>query len=351
MKFAPLLLAALLAPAPFRTAQPGYAFRFPRDHGAHPAFATEWWYFTGHLWSADGARRYGYQLTFFREGLAAGGYRGSPAWRSDQIHLAHAALTDVAAGTFAFDQRLNREGLPAAAAEGRLDLRNAGWSARMAAGGGIHLAFTVGAADLELDLDPAGPPVVFGQDGIVRKGDAAGAASHYVTFPRLATRGRLTGARTEALHGISWMDHEFSSSQLAPVQVGWDWAGIQLRDGRSLMAYRLRRADGSQDPWSLVSEVDAAGRLARATRTFTLTGGAWRSPASGAVYPLPLRLEALGETWTLEPLVPGQELRTRSGTAITYWEGACRVLDGQGREAGDAYVELTGYAHSMQGRF
>ena len=352
MKFAPLLLAALLALAPFRTAQPGYAFLFPRDHGAHPAFATEWWYFTGHLWSADGARRYGYQLTFFREGLAAESWRGSPAWRSDQIHLAHAALTDVAAGTFAFDQRLNREGLPAAAAEGRLDLRNAGWSAKMAAHGGVHLTFTVGAADLELDLDPAGPPVVFGQDGIVRKGDAAGAASHYVTFPRLATHGRLTGARSEDLHGVSWMDHEFSSGQLAPDQVGWDWAGIQLRDGRSLMAYRLRRADGSQDPWSLVSEVDASGRLARAARTFTLTGtGSWRSPASGAVYPLPLRLEALGGSWTLEPLVKDQELRTRSGTAITYWEGACRVLDGQGLEAGDAYVELTGYAHSMQGRF
>jgi predicted secreted hydrolase len=147
------------------------------------------------------------------------------------------------------------------------------------------------------------------------------------------------------------MDHEFSSSQLSPGQVGWDWAGIQLRDGRSLMVYRLRGADGTQDPWSLVSEVDARGRLARTTRAFRMTGGAWTSPGSRATYPLPLRLEALGETWTLEPLVAGQELGTRAGTRITYWEGACRVRDAQGREAGDAYVELTGYAHSMQGRF
>lgn len=50
-------------------------------------------------------------------------------------------------------------------------------------------------------------------------------------------------------------------------------------------------------------------------------------------------------------MLPDQELRTRLGAGITYWEGACRVLDAQGREAGDAYVELTGYAHSMQGRF
>jgi predicted secreted hydrolase len=351
MKLAALALTALVALQPFRAAKPGYAFQFPRDHGAHPAFSTEWWYFTGHLWSADGRRRYGYQLTFFREGLAAGAYRGSPAWRTDQIHLAHAALTDLDRGTFRFDERLNREGLPASAAEGGLDLRNAGWTARMAPDGTIRLAFTVGADTLSLDLASSGPPVLFGDQGYVRKGADPAAASHYLTYPRLATRGTLSGPRNETLHGLSWMDHEFSSSQLSPGQVGWDWAGIQLRDGRSLMVYRLRGADGTQDPWSLVSEVDARGRLARTTRAFRMTGGAWTSPGSRATYPLPLRLEALGETWTLEPLVAGQELGTRAGTRITYWEGACRVRDAQGREAGDAYVELTGYAHSMQGRF
>jgi len=351
MKLAVLALAAVLALQPFRMAKPGYAFQFPRDHGAHREFSTEWWYFTGHLWSADGARRYGYQLTFFREALPAGSYRGSGAWRSDQIHLAHAALTDVKEGRFTFDERLNREGIPASSAEGRLELRNAGWKAAMDPAGKIHLEFTVGKANLALDLAPAGPPVIFGENGCVRKGEDPSAASHYVTFPRLETRGTLTGGRADTLHGLSWMDHEFSSSQLSPGQEGWDWAGIQLRDGRSLMVYRLRGAGGAQDPWSMVSEVDARGRLARATRSFTLTGGAWKSPDSGASYPLPLRLEALGETWTLAPLVPAQELRTRTGTRITYWEGACRVLDAQGREAGDAYVELTGYAHTMQGRF
>ena len=143
------------------------------------------------------------------------------------------------------------------------------------------------------------------------------------------------------------MDHEFSSSQLARDQVGWDWAGIQLRDGHSLMVYRLRSRDGAQDPCSLLTEVDAQGRILRSTHAFRLQGGAWKSPRSAGIYPLPLRLEAWGRTLTLEPLVADQELRT----GITYWEGACRVRDDQGREAGDAYVELTGYAHSMQGRF
>ncbi len=351
MRPAALLLAALAAVQPFRFAEPGRRFAFPRDHGAHPDFSTEWWYFTGHLRSADGRRRYGYQLTFFRRALQPGGPAGSPAWRTDEIHLAHAALTDAAGGRFTFDERLGRAGIPAAASAAGLDLRNAGWTARMEPGGLIRLAFTVRDATLELELAAPPAPVVFGEDGVVRKGDDPGAASHYLTYPRLPTRGTLTGPRAETLAGLSWMDHEFSSAQLSRGQRGWDWAGIQLRDGRSLMVYRMRRDDGSQDPWSLLSEVDASGRPARATRSFRLGGGAWTSPASGATYPLPLRLEALGETWTLEPLIPGQELLTRAGTRITYWEGACRVLDREGRDAGDAYVELTGYAHPMAGRF
>ena len=347
------LLVPLLAQAGFRPALPGRVFQFPRDHGAHPEFATEWWYFTGHLWSADGHERFGYQLTFFREALAAdpGAWTGSAAWRSDQIHLAHAALTDVARDRFQSSERLNREGLPAAAGTAGLDLRNGGWTARMAPGGAIHLAFSVAGAALELDLTPATAPVLFGEAGVTRKGADPAAASHYLSFPRLASRGRLRrSGREEELTGLSWMDHEFSSSQLSPGQVGWDWAGIQLRDGRSLMVYRLRGPGGAQDPWSLLTELAADGRVLRSTREFALTGGGWRSPG-GATYPLPLRLQAWGGAWTLEPLVADQELRTRLGPAITYWEGAFRVRDGNGAEVGDAYVELTGYAHSMQGRF
>ena len=343
------LAAALSAQTqPFRTAEPGRVFRFPRDHGSHPDFRTEWWYFTGHLWNARG-QRYGYQLTFFRSALA-GAWKGSPAWRSDQIHLAHAALTDVAGGRFTTEERLNREGIPAQASVTGLDLRNASWTAQ-ARGSRIHLSFSVGAKALELDLDPDSPPVIYGEDGVTRKGADPGATSHYVTFPRLATTGTLAGPERQALQGRSWMDHEFSSSQLSRGQVGWDWAGIQLRDGHTLMVYRLRDREGGQDPCSLLTECDAGGRVLRTTHAFRVSGGAWRSPHSPAVYPLPLRLEAWGRTLTLEPVLADQELRTRLGAGITYWEGACRVLDAQGREAGDAYVELTGYAHTMQGRY
>lgn len=353
-----LALAAPALPPPepgaFATARRGYVFAFPRDHGSHPAFRTEWWYFTGHLWTPDGTRRFGYQLTFFRQASPPSAWKGLPAWRSDQLHLAHAALTDEAGRRFLVDERLDRAGLLAGASEKGLEVFQQDWSVAQDAAGTIDLRMTVRGAVLALALHPNTPPVIFGEDGVSRKGADPSAASHYISFPRLGASGtlRLPEGGVLAVQGLGWMDHEFSSNQLAPDQVGWDWAGIQLRDGRSFMTYRLRSGNGGQDPFSTLAEVDAKGRLRRSTRAFTLeAGGTWRSPASGATYPLPLRLEAWGESFTLVPILLDQELRTGRSTGITYWEGACRVLDGAGREVGEAYVELTGYAHSLKGRF
>ena len=348
-----LLPLGSLAGQGFTEAKPGYAFQFPRDHGSHPAFRTEWWYFTGHLRTPEG-RRFGYQLTFFRQASPPGAWQGLPAWRTDQLHLAHAALTDEAGRRFLVDERLDRAGLLAGASGTRLEVFQQDWRADQDAAGRIQLHFSVRGAVLDLSLDPATPPVILGEDGVSRKGADPTAASHYITFPRLRALGslRLPEGTPLTVQGQGWMDHEFSSNQLAPAQVGWDWAGIQLKDGRSLMVYRLRRQDGSQDPFSTLSEVDAQGRLRRSTHAFGMNPKAsWKSPHSGATYPLPLELEAWGERLTLVPLLQDQELRTGRSTGITYWEGACRVLDPNGREVGEAYLELTGYAHTLKGRF
>ena len=358
----PFLAVPLLALVPtttpdgFAVARPGYRFAFPRDHGSHPDFRTEWWYFTGHLWTSDGKRRFGYQLTFFRQASPkpAGGWTGSSAWRTDQIHLAHAALTDEAGRRFRVAERLNREGIPAGSAPNRLSVFNESWSAAMQPYGTIALRMKAEDAALDLTLKPMTPPVVFGEDGVSRKGADPTASSHYITFPRLASTGTLQLGKAAPLQvsGPGWMDHEFSSNQLSEGQVGWDWAALQLRDGRSLMAYRMRSKDGGQDPFSSITEVDPKGRITRSSRDFTLRGkGQWTSPASKTAYPQPLEIDAWGERWTLVPILADQELRTARSTGITYWEGACRVLDGSGKEVGDAYLELTGYAHSLKGRF
>ncbi|MBK8727514.1 MAG: carotenoid 1,2-hydratase [Holophagaceae bacterium] len=341
-------------PDGFTVARPGYRFSFPKDHGSHPDFRTEWWYFTGHLWSADGKRRFGYQLTFFRQASPSAAWTGSAAWRTDQIHLAHGALTDETGRRFRVAERLNRGGLPADAALDRLAVFNEAWSAELGPEGAIILRMKVDDARLELTLQPATPPVVFGEDGVSRKGADPTASSHYITFPRLASTGTLKfgSAPPIPVSGQSWMDHGFSSNQLSAGQVGWDWAAVQLRDGRSLMAYRMRLQDGGQDPFSSITEVDPKGRITRSTRTFAMRAkGQWTSPASRTAYPQPLEVEAWGERWTLVPILADQELRTARSTGITYWEGACRVLDSNGKEVGDAYLELTGYAHSLKGRF
>jgi predicted secreted hydrolase len=356
----PLLALPLLAQSPgstpdgFAVARPGYRFAFPRDHGSHPEFRTEWWYFTGHLWTTDGQRRFGYQLTFFRQASPKAAWMGSLAWRTDQIHLAHGALTDAAGRRFRVSERLNREGIPAGSALDRLAVFNESWRAEMGPDGSIDLRMKVEDARLELTLRPATAPVVFGEEGVSRKGADPTASSHYITFPRLGSTGTLTVGSAPPLRvsGQSWMDHEFSSNQLSEGQVGWDWAAIQLRDGRSVMAYRMRLKDGGQDPFSSITEVDAKGRITRSSRTFFMTAkGSWTSPASKAAYPQPMEVEAWGERWTLAPVLRDQELRTARSTGITYWEGACRVLDASGKEVGDAYLELTGYAHSLKGRF
>lgn len=365
--------AAAAAVAPVTTTADGFAvpqagrrFVFPRDHGSHPDFRIEWWYVTGHLFTAETpARRLGFQATFFRQAAPrATAADANPAFGTDHVFLAHMALVDVQTGTFLHQERLNRAGWDAAAATETLDLRNGDWSLRLADPADASLTPTLvlrGGIDAEaafaLTLRATKPLVVFGEDGVSRKGADPTAASHYLTFTRLATEGTLTrrterGTTTVRVTGEAWMDHEISSSQLSAGQVGWDWLSVHLQDGREVMLYRLRRRDGGADPASTLTWVDRAGATTRAAFTWEVTER-WRSPATGAEYPARIRVTttdpATGATVTLavEPLAAAQELPGTLG-GIPYWEGACRVRDAAGREIGSAYLELTGYAKELK---
>lgn len=331
-----------------------HAFVFPRDHGSHPEFKIEWWYLTGHLRVAGQADPFGFQATFFRYALQPQDRGSSPSsFGTNQLYLAHMALVDTRTGRFLHEERLNRNGWDAAAAVGHLDLQNGNWSLRggpddtLALVGSIenHAAFT-------LSLTPRKPLVIFGRHGLSRKGREPSAASWYLTFPRLAVQGTLRLADTEhTVTGEAWMDHEISSSQLGSDQVGWDWASLRLADGREVMVYLLRTTAGPPDPNSTLAWVDRDGGLthygpARFTWTARRT---WQSPVTGGRYPIDIDLAtvdpATGKaiTFRLRPLVDTQEMVGHLG-GISYWEGACEVLDEQGRVVGEAYVELTGYA-------
>jgi predicted secreted hydrolase len=346
----------------FAVPQPGHRFTFPRDHGNHPEFKIEWWYVTGHLFADGGARRFGFQATFFRSAAPRNGTTGdaNPVFGSDHIFLAHMAMLDVQTGKFLHQEKLNRVGWDAASAPDTLAVHNGPWSLRLAdpADGSATPRLTlVGGiradAAFTLALTPAKPLVVFGENSVSRKGADATAASYYLTFPRLSIAGELAlGTEKFPVTGEAWMDHEISSSQLSGGQVGWDWLSVQFTDGRELMLYQLRLADGRADPASTLTWIDQAGKTQRAAFTLDVLDR-WTSPATGAVYPSRLRLTttdpATGAAVRLivEPFAKNQELTGALG-GIPYWEGACRLRDESGRELGSGFLELTGYAKALK---
>ncbi len=321
----------------------GYRYEFPRDHYGHPAFRTEWWYYTGNVRTADG-HRHGFELVFFRQGQSRDAVNPS-VWRVDDLYLAHLAWTDIDSRQFRSFKRLNRAGPGIAgvdAAAGRI--WNGNWEARWN-GESQTLTAVASGLDLSLRLKPAKPLVIHGENGVSVKGEAPGQASHYVSFPRLDVEGSINGA---AVTGSAWMDHEWFSNQLAPNQRGWDWFSIQLDDRTELMLFQLRRMDGSID-------LNSSGTfIARDGRQTHLKHGAfelrpldwWTSPKTGAKYPVRWRVAvpSLGIDLECAATIPEQEL-PGEGASPSYWEGAVVY---KGSHAGAGYLEMTGYAAPMR---
>ena len=350
-------LPGVAAPAAgFARADRVLPLSFPADHGPHPDFQTEWWYYTGNLQS-DGGRHFGYQLTFFRRALVPPASRIArpSAWAADQIYMAHFALADVTGQTYRPFEKLARgaAGLAGAQSEPyRVWLEN--WSVEETEPEGVRLRAAQDGLELDLNLTDAMGPVLQGDRGYSRKGPDAGNASYYYSLPRLATLGRVrVGDEVHNVEGLSWMDHEFSTSALAENQVGWDWFSLQMDDGSALMVFQIRRADGTIDPFSSGTFVAPDGRATTLQRDdFTLVPqGAWRSPRSGAIYPSrwTVAVPSLSLSLAVEPYLADQEFEG----SYAYWEGAVRAVGEQASLpiAGRGYLEMTGYASSMQEQF
>jgi predicted secreted hydrolase len=345
---------------PFHIAAPGYQYRFPKDHGAHEGFRTEWWYYTGHLTAANG-RPFGFQLTFFRRGIPPEQVKTLPSkWSIQQLYLAHFALTDLENGRFHYADKLSREGLGKAGADrDRLRVWIDRWSVatddRTPAGQTLQAATDDMAIDLR--VIPQKPPVLHGREGISRKGAAPEQASHYYSLTHLTTEGQIrVGAETFTVTGLSWMDHEFGSADLGQEVVGWDWFSLHLSDSTELMWYSLRRADGTADPASSGTLIFADGRTRPlAAQDLTIEPFAhWTSPHSRARYPQRWRITAPSVELDLDvvSLLADQELHTERSTRVTYWEGAVSATGhAQGAPVtGRGYVELTGYAERFTQR-
>lgn len=340
--------------------QPDYVPRFPRDHGAHPGYAIEWWYWVGHLEAVDGSREFGFQSTVFRvEGdakMIQPKMQQMP-FGTQQLFMAHVALSDIDAAKHVHAERILREGWQARASTDTLDLEVGPIVAHWNTSEGCmekKVALPEGRL-LEIKLKPLKPLVKFGERGISRKGDDPTAVSWYWTYPRLEITGVLIeGDQRTEVHGIGWMDHEISSSQLSDNMVGWDWTAIQLDDGTELKVYRLRTEEGESDRWSPICWIGLNGETQRAyAKDFQWqTGKVWESDRTGNRYPNEVTISAIHPStgkkmiYRLKPRSDSQEfIGNQSGNA--YWEGACEVFDGGGKRIGKAYMELVGYGGSM----
>ncbi|MEO5753960.1 MAG: lipocalin-like domain-containing protein [Chthoniobacterales bacterium] len=359
MKKLPYLFAMILGllslAGDWKTAEPGWEYQFPRDHHAHEDFKTEWWYFTGNLTNASG-RRFGYELTFFRQGIRPPNERSGATSRfvMNDLKFAHFTVTDAAGKTFLFHQKVSR-GSFGEAGFGQ-DERVAWidqWTLRMQDDGSIDIRAAAADAKVELHLRPEKRPVIHGPSGISQKAEGAGHASHYYSITRLKTSGSLSvGKERFAVTGESWFDHEWATNQLAPGQAGWNWVSAQFADGSELMLYQMRLANGTIDPISSGTLVRKDGSsVSLSSADFQMTPQSyWESRASKAKYPIGWRIVVPQEQldFQIQPVLSNQELVF---APLIYWEGA---FDLSGTRAGQkisgrGYLELTGYAAPLQG--
>jgi predicted secreted hydrolase len=341
---------------PWQRAIGAWSWFFPRDHGAHPNFKTEWWYFTGNLHDAA-QRKFGYQLTLFRQGIQFTPAQRESKWAVRDIYFGHFTISDLAPGEFHVAERVSRGALgEAKTATDRMDVALGPWTIRQGgANEQVHLVAREPDMALDFEEQPLKPLVLEGVGGLSRKADGAGEASYYYSYPRLATTGRLrVGEKTYDVTGLSWFDHEFSTSSLGKNQVGWDWFCIQLDDREEIMLYAMRDKSGAIDPVSEGTWVKADGTSERILPgSFSIEKkGVWRSPRSGAVYPAGWRIVVPGHRADLAvtPAMADQELRLTKMGALDYWEGACSI-EGSIANApvrGVGYTELTGYAGAPQ---
>ncbi len=351
MRAAILALSLFVAVGEWKTARPDYEWSFPRDHWAHEGYRTEWWYFTGHL-----GERFAYQFTLFRIGVLAERPDFSSAWTATSLVMGHAALTDLQTKRHWFSEVLYRE-IPLLAEYGRFPEPRIGWSRAPAGTDGVWSldwngeGFDFEAKDdgegfgFRLSTRPKKPLVFQGPGGLSRKGESEDAASLYYSFTRLETAGEVVlGEERFEVEGESWMDKEFSSSQLAENQVGWDWFSLRLDDGRELMLYLLRAESGAVDyaNGTLIDVKGEAFHLDRSAFEVEVLDR-WTSPATSARYPSEWRIRVAGLDLRVTAVVADQENRSRLPRGVFYWEGAVSVETFEGTPIGHGFVEMTGY--------
>jgi predicted secreted hydrolase len=326
-------------------------FIFPKDHGPHPDFRTEWWYFTGNLADKNN-RRFGYQFTIFRTALTKNKEIRNSDWGSNQIYMAHFAVTDIENNEFYFDERFSREANKLAGTQvNPLRVWLEDWQVMQISDRirfdlpSINIRAKTGRVQIDLTLNATKPKVLQGEGGLSQKGEQPGNASYYYSYTRLNTEGKilLNGQESE-VSGNSWMDREWSTSALSNDQVGWDWFALQFNDNTEIMYYQMRKKDGTPDLFSkgIIVEKNGTSKPIKKDQVYLEVKEYWES-SSGVKYPSGWSLDIPDEKIKLKitPAIQNQLM----DVSINYWEGAVLIEGLKNKEPlnGRGYVELTGY--------
>ena len=307
---------------------------FPRDHGEHLDFQTEWWYLVGVV-EDEHQREFGFQFTLFRQAMTPKTSFDN-AWRTGQIYMAHFAISDIKSQNHIAFERFSRGHLHLAGVS--ISPFNAfieDWVLESADDMDSSLGLRTQARGYALDLtfDLTKAPVLHGDEGLSWK--SATNASYYYSIPRLKATGTLiTPEQSFNVSGNAWLDREWSTGILNPNYLGWNWLTVHLDDGRDLVLFNLV-------PESSDVEVMPVGMLVNKDGNRTrLDPDAWRMHPIRfwRSWPVSWELELGNSLFTIEPAFDDQLMTT----SVSYWEGVVYVLDDEQR-VGSGYLELTGY--------
>ena len=306
-------------------------FNFPEDHGPHPGFKTEWWYFTGNLITKDN-KKFGYQFTIFRSALSKTETARNSEWNSNQIYMSHFALTDISDNEFFFEERFSRNGNKLAGAQSasfKVWLED--WQISETGDGesfglpDLNMKAKNEKAEINFKLKSVKPAVLQGDSGLSQKGKQQGNASYYYSYTRLETEGKIIlDGKEFHVSGYSWMDREWSTSALSEDQKGWDWFALQLNDSTELMYYQMRKNDGSPDIYSkgILIEKDGTSRAVKKEDLVLEVTDNWTGP-SGEKYPSGWRMKipSMNIDLKITPSVKDQLMNV----SIRYWEGSVMI--------------------------
>lgn len=325
-----------------RAVDGSHIFSFPADHGPHPDYLIEWWHVVADFYD-ENENRFGAQLTFFRRRIPNGETQLQSAWTSEQLYMAHFAVTDVSGDQHMAEEKFQRGGglgLAGATDSGkkiwlnnwtleRIDNDNETW----------RLFADTDNVKVDLIMSSEDVAVLHGKNGFSYKG-AGNVASYYYSLTDLTVGGSIMrdDNPVEITRGRAWIDREWSNGDGDEYFKGWIWLALWLDSGRELMLYRVYRNDSNASTFDYVVTIDGQVVSDIVGERFSLKEDTFCDTKSGARYLCGITLESteLG-VLKIRPLVRDQSHKGR----FKYWEGLVDVYSESGEVRGSGYFENT----------